>query len=99
MMERSPLFVKLVEGHAPPCNYKINYHAYTKGTYLAVDVYPRRAAFVKTISKPLGQMKPHFVSRQESSGKISSGHLVYSKLDLLVSGTLLLHGLKFKCRW
>jgi hypothetical protein len=31
VLRRSPLFVKLAESDAPPCNYEINGHSYTKG--------------------------------------------------------------------
>jgi hypothetical protein len=34
VLHRSQVFMKLMEGYAPPCNYEINVHSYTEGFYL-----------------------------------------------------------------
>jgi hypothetical protein len=69
VLQQSPVFSKLVEGQAPPCNYKINDHQYTKSYYPADGIYSKWTTFVKTTSAPSGQKNCHFASRQEACRK------------------------------
>ena len=65
--EHLAIITCLVEGHAPPCKYEINGHAYDRGYYIADGIYPRWSTFIKTISNPLGQNQSHFVGEQEGA--------------------------------
>jgi hypothetical protein len=94
MLQRSAVFARLVEGHAPPCNYDIIGHQYTKGYYLANDIYPRWSTVVKTASEPLGLKKSHFASRPE--GWKNDVEREFGVLQTQFT-TLLLVGLKRRC--
>ena len=66
VLNRSLVFVALVEGRAPPVNYTINGHEYTMGYYLADGIYLNWSTFVNTIPMPLGE-KRIFISEQSFS--------------------------------
>ena len=69
MLERSHVFNELAEGRAPAVHYSINSHNYTMGYYLADDIYPKWATFVKTIPAPPGQKYKLFAAAQEACRK------------------------------
>ena len=69
VLDRSPVFTLLANGHAPLVNYIINGHEYRMGYYLANGIYPNWSTFVKTIPCPQGLKKKHFAKAQESTRK------------------------------
>jgi hypothetical protein len=69
VLQCSPIFSKLVEGHAPPVDFVINGRHYNKGYYLVDGIYPKWATFVKTISSPILPKEVEFVKAQEGCRK------------------------------
>ncbi|XP_052206828.1 uncharacterized protein LOC127811162 [Diospyros lotus] len=69
VLDWSPVFALLANGHAHPVNYTIDGHEYTMGYYLADGIYPNRLTFAKTIPCPQGLKKKYFAKAQESARK------------------------------
>ncbi|XP_030964181.1 uncharacterized protein LOC115985379 [Quercus lobata] len=69
VLEQSHVFNELAEGRALTVHYSINSHNYIIEYYLADDIYPKWATFVKTIPAPPEQKYKLFVAAQEACRK------------------------------
>ncbi|KAI5006218.1 hypothetical protein ZWY2020_033461 [Hordeum vulgare] len=73
VLNRSPLFKRLISGDAPACNYKIMNNEYSMGYYLSDGIYPEWATLVKSIKEkngvPLTRKEAHFTKAQEAARK------------------------------
>ena len=69
VLHRSHLLDNLTIGETPNVQYSINRHHYTMGYYLADDIYPEWATFMKPIPSPVGMKRQHFVVQQAVAQK------------------------------
>ncbi|XP_074378102.1 uncharacterized protein LOC141719627 [Apium graveolens] len=57
VLDRSPVFDDVLQGHAPDVNYTINGNNYNMGYYLTDGIYPKWATFLKTIPRPQAEKR------------------------------------------
>ncbi|CAK8578759.1 unnamed protein product [Lathyrus sativus] len=69
VLNTSDVFNDVLNGKAPAVQYSVNQATYHMGYYLADDIYPEWAIFVKTIPMPQGEKRKLFAQRQESTRK------------------------------
>ncbi|XP_071678596.1 uncharacterized protein [Lolium perenne] len=69
VLQRSSVFSRLAEGEASSVKFEVNGHAYNKRYYLADDIYPTYATFVKTILALALEMDTYFATCQEPARK------------------------------
>ncbi|KAL6657902.1 hypothetical protein ACP70R_005682 [Stipagrostis hirtigluma subsp. patula] len=69
VLNQSALFTEILKGQAPPVQFSINKKQYNMGYYLADEIYPEWAAFVKTIPIPQTEKERLFARYQEEARK------------------------------
>jgi hypothetical protein len=70
VLQCSPVFAKLVGGHATPVNNEVNGRHYNKGYYLADDiVYLTWSTFLKIISSPKMPKEAWFAKEKKTARK------------------------------
>ena len=69
VLHQSPLFNDVLTGKAPVCPFVANNVSYKYGYYLADEIYPKWATFVKTFQYPQDDKRKKFKKVQESAKK------------------------------
>ncbi|GJT11010.1 ALP1-like protein [Tanacetum coccineum] len=68
-LDNSPLFDDLLDDKAPVAPFVVNGVGYEKGYYLADEIYPQWATFVKSFTIENDAKDSYFKNRQESARK------------------------------
>ncbi|XP_071741154.1 uncharacterized protein [Rutidosis leptorrhynchoides] len=82
VLNQSDIFKELLEDRAPPCNYTVNEKYFTKGYYLADEIYPDWATLVKSFKSTVEPKTSKFKRYQEATRRISNELSVYFKVIL-----------------
>lgn len=69
IVDRSPLILNWLQGHAPAHNFKVNGQDYSMCYLLCDGIYPRWSVFVKTIANPDTDKEKWFAKKQEAVRK------------------------------
>ncbi|XP_074342065.1 uncharacterized protein LOC141679468 [Apium graveolens] len=69
VLDRSPVFNEVLEGHVLEVNYNVNGKDYNLGYYLTDGIYPEWETFIKTIPRPQGDKRRLFSKYQEGQRK------------------------------
>ncbi|XP_023640335.1 uncharacterized protein LOC111831056 [Capsella rubella] len=69
VLDQSPVFNDIIQGHAPQANYYVNGRKYNMTYYLTDGIYPDWATFIQSIRLPQTPKHSLFAKRQESARK------------------------------
>ncbi|XP_010495913.1 PREDICTED: putative nuclease HARBI1 [Camelina sativa] len=69
VLDRSPVFDDILQGHAPKVNYLVNGREYHLAYYLTDGIYPKWATFIQSIRIPQDPKASLFATYQEAVRK------------------------------
>ncbi|XP_006397474.2 uncharacterized protein LOC18015395 [Eutrema salsugineum] len=69
VLDRSPVFDDIINGHAPQVTFSVNEREYHLAYYLTDGIYPKWATFVQSIKLPQGPKASCFATTQEGVRK------------------------------
>ncbi|CDP06307.1 unnamed protein product [Coffea canephora] len=69
VLNQSLLFNDVLQGYAPDVQFMVNGTQFSKGYYLADDIYPEWATFVKSFTSPRDPKRIKFKQMQETARK------------------------------
>uniref|UniRef100_A0A0D3E638 Nuclease HARBI1 n=1 Tax=Brassica oleracea var. oleracea TaxID=109376 RepID=A0A0D3E638_BRAOL len=82
VLDRSHVFVDIINGQAPQVIFSVNGREYHLAYYLTDGIYPKWATFIQSISIPQGPKAVLFAQRQEAARKDVERAFGDLKLDL-----------------
>uniref|UniRef100_A0A0D3ARD5 DDE Tnp4 domain-containing protein n=1 Tax=Brassica oleracea var. oleracea TaxID=109376 RepID=A0A0D3ARD5_BRAOL len=69
VLDRSPVFDDIINGHAPQVTFSVNGREYHLTYYLTDGIYPKWATFIQSIQLPQGPKAVLFAQKQEAVRK------------------------------